>query len=58
MKPIFNHRELLGYARTKKQAEKIVRNLVNVNNGWKVTVSDRDTRIIDLPEGYVYSIHP
>jgi len=42
-----------------KQAEKIIKGLLQtIPKGWKVTVRERDTSIIDLPAGFVYSIHP
>jgi hypothetical protein len=58
-KPIYDNRTIVGYASTTKQAEKIIRGLLqNIPKGWKVTAKMRNTSIIDLPEGWVYSVHP
>lgn len=57
--PIYDHRTIVGYALSIKQAEKTVRNLLQtIPKGWKVDVKVRDTSIVDLPAGFVYSIHP
>lgn len=59
MTPIYNHRELVGYAKTAKQAQKMLRSILqSVPAGWKITVRARDTSIIDLPAGFIYSVHP
>lgn len=59
MQPIYDHRQIIGYATTAKQAQKIVRNLLQtIPAGWKVTIKQRDTSIIELPAGWVYSVHP
>ena len=59
MKPIFDHRTVIGYASNPKQAQKIIRKLLQtVPRGWRITVKERDTSLIDLPSGYVYSVHP
>lgn len=58
MQPIWNHRELIGYARTAAHAHKILRGILSVNPGWKITVRCRDTELIELPAGFVYSVHP
>lgn len=59
-KPIFNHRTIIGYATNAKQAEMLLNKMLkgSINTGWKITVRERDTSIIDLPAGFVYSIHP
>ena len=57
--PIWNNRELVGYASTAKQAARIVRDqLQTIPAGWRVTVRARDTDFIHLPAGWIYSIHP
>jgi len=57
--PIWNHRELVGYASTAKQAARIVRDkLQTIPAGWRVTVRPRDIELIPLPAGWIYSIHP
>ena len=57
--PMWNHRELIGYARNEKQAERIIRSkMQNIIKGWKVAIRLRDTEIIDLPAGFVFSVHP
>lgn len=59
-KPIFNHRTIIGYATNAKQAKMLLNKMLkgSINTGWKITVRERDTSIIDLPAGFVYSIHP
>ena len=57
--PIFDNRQIVGYASTEKQAEKIVKGLLQtIPKGWRVSVKMRDTAIINLPAGWVYSVHP
>ena len=59
MMPIYDHRHVIGHAKTAAQAARIVRSLLqHVPAGWRVTVRQRDTSIIDLPAGWVFSIHP
>ncbi len=59
MKPIFDHRTIIGYAKSSKQAQKIIVGLYqSIPRGWKVSVVERDTSIIDLPSGFIFSIHP
>lgn len=57
--PIYDHRTVVGYAKTPKQAEKLLREMLqHTPKGWRVTVRERDTSIIDLPPGFIYSVHP
>ena len=59
MLPIYDNRTIVGYASTKIQAEKTVKKLLQtIPTGWKVSVRLRDTSIIDLPAGWIYSVHP
>jgi hypothetical protein len=59
MIPIFDHRNIVGHAKTKKQAERVLRDLLqHIPIGWRITVRERDTSIIHLPAGWVYSVHP
>jgi len=59
MQNIYDNREIIGQAKTAKQAQRIIQNLLqNIPAGWKVTVRQRDTSIIDLPAGWIYSVHP
>jgi hypothetical protein len=59
MKPIFDHRTIVGYAKSPKQAKKIIEGLLQtIPKGWKVTVMERNTSIVDLPASWVYSVHP
>ena len=59
MKPIFDNRMIVGYAKTAAQASRIARQLhQTIPAGWKVTTRLRNTELIPLPEGWVYSIHP
>lgn len=57
--PIFDHRQIVGYASSAKQAEKYLRYILqHTVKGWKISVHMRNTDVIDLPAGWVYSIHP
>lgn len=59
MTPIYDNRTIVGYAKTPKQAVRVLNKLLQtVPPKWKITVKERDTSIIDLPAGFVYSIHP
>ena len=56
---IYNGREIIGEANTPAQAIRIVRGILqSIPLGWKVSVRERNTDIIDLPAGWVYSVHP
>lgn len=57
--PVWEHRQKITEAKSEKQAKrKIASILQNTPKGWKITVSKRDTNLIDLPAGYVFSVHP
>ncbi len=59
LQPIFDHRIIVGYAKTSQQAQKVLKGLLqNIPKGWVIDVRQRDISIIDLPAGFVYSIHP
>lgn len=59
MKPIWNHRELIGHASTATGARRVIAGLLQtIPPGWKITVRERDTTVIDLPAGFVFSVHP
>jgi len=59
LQPIFDHQTIVGYAKTSQQAQKFLKGLLqNIPKGWVIDVRQRDTSIIDLPAGFVYSIHP
>ncbi len=59
MLPIYDNRSLVGYAKSEEQARKLlVKTLQNIPRGWKITVKQRDNTIIDLPPGFIYSVHP
>ena len=59
MQPIYDHRTVIGYAKTSTQAKKIIKSLLQtIPKGWAVTVKERNTDIVDLPSGWVYSVHP
>lgn len=56
---IYNNREIVGEAKTPAQAIRILRGLLqSVPAGWKISVRQRNTDIIDLPAGWIYSVHP
>jgi hypothetical protein len=56
MKPIFDNRSIIGYASTITGAAKQIRKLIDIDKRAKLHVWIRDTSIIDLPPGFVYSI--
>jgi hypothetical protein len=57
--PIWDHRTLVGHATSAAQAVRTLRRtLQTVPKGWTVSVRLRDTGLINLPAGWVYSVHP
>lgn len=59
MMPIYNNREIIGYAKNPKHAKTVIRKqLSTITKGWTISVGIRDTTIINLPDGFIYSIHP
>jgi hypothetical protein len=59
MQPIYDHRTIVGHASTAQQAARIVRQAhQSIPPGWRITVRQRNTDLIDLPPGWIYSIHP
>lgn len=59
MTPIYDHRQIVGYAATAKAAQRIVAGLLqSVPAGWTITVRERDTDLIPLPAGWIFSVHP
>lgn len=57
--PIWDHRQKIGEAKNEEHAKrKIAGTFQNIPKGWKITVRERDTNLIDLPAGYIFSIHP
>jgi hypothetical protein len=59
MTPIYDNRMIIGYAKTQTQAKRLVLSKLQfIPKGWTVSVKARDTSIIDLPSGWVYSVHP
>ena len=55
-KPIFDNRTLVGFARSKAHAEKVIRHTVQVDRRARLHIWDRNTDLIDLPAGYVFAI--
>ena len=59
-KPIFNHREIIGFASNAKQAERVIRKqLQAIPDTFQVIVKERSElmrEILDSPEGFIYSI--
>jgi hypothetical protein len=59
-KPIFNHREIIGFASTAKQAEKVIRKqLQAIPDNFQVIVKERSElmrEMLNSPEGFIYSI--
>jgi hypothetical protein len=56
MQAIYNHREIIGYARTTKQAERIIKRTMQITKGFKVRVWDRNTELTGLPAGFVFDV--
>lgn len=57
--PIYDWRNVVGYASTAKQAQRIVEKALNVAPGFCVKVwmrSDDMCEIAKLPKGWVYSL--
>jgi hypothetical protein len=59
-KPIFNHREIVGYASSAKQAERIIRSkLQAIPDCFQVIVKERSElmrEMLNSPEGFIYSV--
>ena len=59
-KPIFNHREIIGYANNPKQAEKVIRSkLQSIPDSFQVIIKERSELMCEMlnsPEGFIYSI--
>lgn len=59
-KPIFNHREIIGYATNEKQAEKVIRSkLQAIPDCFQVIVKKRSElmqEMLNSSEGFIYSI--
>lgn len=56
MKPIYNHREIVGHAKTAKQAKRVIMRTLTVDKGFDVTVWERNTELTGLPAGFVYAV--
>ncbi len=55
--PIFDHRRIIGFASSAKQAKSIVKSsLSSIPAGFEISVRLRDTSVVDLPEGFVYCV--
>lgn len=54
--PIFNHREVIGYASNLKGAVRCIERCIDVSPRARLRVWMRNTDLIDLPAGFVYSI--
>ena len=57
--PIYNNREIVGYASTAKQAISIVKKSLNDVHGMTVSAwlrSDDMCEILSLPKGFAYSV--
>ena len=59
-KPIFNHREIIGYASNPKQAERIIRSKLSaIPDSFQVIIKERSElmrEMLNSPEGFIYSI--
>jgi hypothetical protein len=56
--PIYNWRELIGYASSVEEAKKIIRQKIDIPKGFTFNVWERPIEyqeILKLPAGYVYS---
>jgi hypothetical protein len=59
MFPIVNNREIIGHAKTEKQAKLILRKTLSISKQAKLHVwmrSDTICEILGLPKAWVYSI--
>ena len=57
--PVWDNRQLIGHAYDITSARRVVSKLLqNIPTGWKITVRERNTEIINLPAGFVFSVHP
>lgn len=54
--PIFDNRTIVGYASSIESAKRVIKKLIHVDARAKLHVFLRNTEIIDLPAGFVYSI--
>ncbi len=59
-KPIFNHREIIGFASNAKQAERVIRKqLQAIPDNFQVIVKERSElmrEMLNSPDGFIYSI--
>jgi hypothetical protein len=59
MLPVMENREVIGYAKTAKQAEKMIRKTVTVHKAGKLHVHLRDAfmaELLELPVAFTWSI--
>ena len=56
MQAIYNHREIIGYAKTVAQAKRIISKAITIPKGFKLQVFERNTELTGLPAGFVYSV--
>ena len=57
-KPIYNWREIVGYANTTEQAKTLLLKILDVPTGFTLSVWERPDYICEirnLPKGFVYS---
>jgi len=55
--PVYDHRLIIGYAKSAQAAQRLARQAhQGIPSGFQVVARRRDTSIIDLPEGWIYSI--
>jgi hypothetical protein len=59
-KPIFNHREIIGFATNAKQAEKVIRSKLSaIPDSFQVIVKERSElmrEMLNSPEGFIYNV--
>lgn len=56
MMPIWNNREKVGEAATAQAARRKLRKILDIKPGFVLHVWQRQTDIVNLPSGWVYSI--
>lgn len=59
MKPIYDNREIVGYARNVAHAKRVLLKTIRITTGFTLQVWERPAHICDilqLPQGYVFSI--
>jgi hypothetical protein len=54
--PIYDHRTVVGFARSLDHAAKVIRRTIHVDRRARLHVWKRNASLVDLPPGFVFSI--